>query len=100
MADGIFRPRQPSFNLAVGAASVACTAPQSAPLACTKVRLASTTAAYVTFKAGSAPTALADGTNMLVPANWPEYFTVSPGDYIAVIQQSAGGTLNVTYLTS
>jgi hypothetical protein len=97
MAD-VYRPRNLQFNIAIGASSTACTAGQVVPPGCTKVRLCATQPAYVAFQNGSAPTAAVG--NMLIPANWPEYFVVSPGDYIACIQQSAAGVLNVTYLSS
>ncbi|MGE4259225.1 MAG: hypothetical protein AB7F19_07775 [Candidatus Babeliales bacterium] len=55
------------------------------------VRLASTTACHIAI--GSNPTATS--TSALVFANVPEYVQCSPGDKIAVIQDSASGTLNI-----
>jgi hypothetical protein len=40
------------------------------------------------------PTALA--ADSYLPADRPEYFTCTPGQRIAVIQESAGGKLSVT----
>jgi hypothetical protein len=40
------------------------------------------------------PTALA--TDSYLPADCPEYFTCTPGQKIAVIQEAAGGKLSVT----
>lgn len=44
---------------------------------------------------GSTPQT-AVSTDMLLPADTTEYFRVSPGEYIAVIQSSTGGTVYVT----
>lgn len=57
-----------------------------------KVRVVVTTAAYILF--GTAPTATSAGVYM--PADQPEYFTVSPGEKVSAIQVSSGGTLHVT----
>lgn len=57
-----------------------------------KVRVVTTTAAYV--KIANAPTAAA--TDMYMPADSPEYFTVSQGQKVSAIQVSAAGTLHVT----
>ena len=43
------------------------------------------------------PTALA--TDSYLPADRPEYFTCTPGQKIAVIQEAAGGKLSVTEVT-
>ena len=40
------------------------------------------------------PTAAA--TDPLMPANWVDYFTVNPGQKIAVLQAGTAGTLSVT----
>jgi len=58
----------------------------------TKVRIVCTSAAYIAF--GAAPTATTAG--VYVPADSPEYFTVSPGEKVSAIQLSSGGTLHVT----
>jgi hypothetical protein len=56
------------------------------------VRVIVTAAAYV--KIGNSPTATA--ADMYMAANWPEYFTVTPGQKVSAIQVSAGGDLHVT----
>lgn len=58
------------------------------------VRLVATSACYVKF--GTAP--VATTSDMYLPADTPEYFAVKEGASwkVAVIQASAGGTLNVT----
>lgn len=58
----------------------------------TKVRVVVTSAAYV--KVGNSPTAAA--TDVYMPADSPEYFTVSAGMKVSAIQVSAGGNLHVT----
>lgn len=57
-----------------------------------KVRVAVTTAAYI--KVDKTPTATTS--DVYMPADSPEYFTVSPGMKVSAIQVSAGGTLHVT----
>jgi hypothetical protein len=59
-----------------------------------KVRVVTTSAAYI--KIGVSPTATSAGVYM--PADSPEYFTVSAGEKVSAIQASAGGTLHVTEL--
>ena len=49
--------------------------------------------AYVNIGDGT-PTATAD--NVLIPANWVEYFTVTPGQKAAVLQAGTAGALSVT----
>ncbi len=56
------------------------------------VRLYSTTNCHVRF--GSAPTAVT--TDTFLPAGVPEYFGINPGEIIAVIRNSADGTLYIT----
>lgn len=82
-----------SQNVTVGA-----TATQSAALGSmtTKVRVLSTVAAYVSLIPGKA----ADNTAMILPANFPEYFTVTPGQTISVLQVSSGGTLSIAELSN
>lgn len=60
-----------------------------------RVRLWATTDCHVVF-AGS-PTATTS--DMPLTARVPEYFSVNPGEKVAAIQDSAGGTLYVTELT-
>lgn len=57
-----------------------------------KVRVAVTSAAYV--KVGNSPTATSS--DVYMPADAVEYFTVLPGMKVSAIQVSAGGTLHVT----
>ena len=59
-----------------------------------KVRVLVTTDAFVTTD-GSTPSATSGA---YVPANSPEYFTVTPGQSVKAVQVSAGGTLYVTEL--
>lgn len=59
------------------------------------VRLVVTSNAYVAF--GASPTATTS--DMYMPANVPEYFTMSPGDKVSAIQDAAGGSLIVTEIT-
>ncbi len=56
------------------------------------VRLLSTTDCYFVF--GVTPTATAN--HSLLIANIPEYFTITPGEKVAALQASTGGTLFVT----
>lgn len=59
------------------------------------IRVVLTTAGYI--KIGAAPTATTS--DVYMPANWPEYFTVSPGQKVSAIQDAAGGNLHVTEMT-
>jgi hypothetical protein len=90
MQSTIFRPGG-NQNLTISGDSVAGT-PFSAQIS--KVRLCATVACYVTFS-GNAATA----NDMLVPANFPEKFTVSAGQTPRVIQFSGVGLLSITELT-
>jgi hypothetical protein len=56
------------------------------------VRIVVTSNAYVAV--GVSPTATTSDT--YVPANWPEYINVMPGEKVSAIQDSAGGNLIVT----
>jgi hypothetical protein len=67
--------------------------PISTPNNTSHVRLVATSDCFVVF--GANPTAAA-ATGMLLVAMTPEYFWVSPGEKLAVIQSSAAGTLNIT----
>lgn len=82
-------------NVTVGAASVPTTAGISANIH--DVRLVSTTNCWINV--GAAPTAAFDVNNMYLPANVVEYLHVTPGQKIAVIQNAAGGTLNVAEMS-
>lgn len=101
------------YNIAVGAASVPSPAFQTknpTPFFAdgtvnavnqntNHIRVVSSTACWLAF--GTAPVAAIGGaTSILIPANVPEYFWVYPGEKIGVIQDSAGGTLNVAELVS
>jgi hypothetical protein len=80
-----------SQNVAIGAASV-----QSAAFGelTTCVRVVSTSDCFIAI--GQNPTATTS--SMLLPAGAPEYLAVDAGMKVAVIQQSAAGSLNVTEL--
>ena len=67
---------------------------QTAVLAGKVVRLVAGTDCRVSF--GDSPVALA--TSMLVKANQVEYFRIKTTDKLAVIQDSAPGSLNVTVM--
>ena len=60
------------------------------------VLITATAAAYVTF--GSAPTATA-ANGVMLPANWPTYFRISPGEKVAALQVSGAGVVYVSELT-
>jgi hypothetical protein len=61
-----------------------------------QVRLVATVATNVLIGDGS-PVATAN--NMLLAPNFPEYFTVQPGQKVAAILGSGTGTLYVTEMT-
>ena len=73
--------------VAIGSGSV-----QSAAINSTVVRLVATADCHIVF--GANPTATANDT--LLPANQPEYFVFTPGQLIAVIQDSVPGNLFIT----
>ena len=74
-------------------------APQTQPNNTTHVRLCATTDCWVSF--GSNPTAAVGGaTSILLPGLIPEYFWVVRGEKLAVIQNSAAGTLNIAELAN
>lgn len=62
------------------------------------VRLAATSNCWVSF--GSNPTANMNSNSVYLPANSPEYFYIVAGDRLAVIQDTAAGTLNITELAN
>lgn len=78
-----------SQNVTIGASSL-----QSTAMAGTTqiVRLAPTADCFISV--GQNPTATTSSTLML--AGQIEYIAVTPGQRIAVIQSSGGGTLNIT----
>jgi hypothetical protein len=77
-------------DVAIGAASAASAAFGAQTY---QVRVVATSACRVRIGDGT-PTALA--TDSYLPADCSEYFTCTPGQRIAVIQESAGGKLSVT----
>lgn len=62
------------------------------------VRVTSTTNCWISF--GSSPTAAMASNSIYLPANSAEYFYVLPGEKIAVIQDTAAGTLNIAELAN
>lgn len=60
----------------------------------TKVRVLVTSDAWVLI--GPLGTLATVGTGMYVPAKAAEYFTCTSGQVVSAIQDTAGGTLNVT----
>lgn len=63
-----------------------------------EIRVVSTTACHINI--GSNPTAAAtDNNGIYLPANVVEYLHVTPGQRLAVIQDTAGGTLCVAEMT-
>ncbi|SHM41110.1 hypothetical protein [Bradyrhizobium lablabi] len=77
-------------DVTIGAASAACT--NAFGTQTYKIRVKATSDCRV--KINKAPTATATDTYM--GAGDTEWFTCNPGEKIACIQVSAGGTLNVT----
>lgn len=62
-----------------------------------KARVVLTSAGYI--KIGQAATVVstpAAATDVYMPADSPEYFTVKEGEKVSAIQVSSGGTLHVT----
>jgi hypothetical protein len=82
-----------SQNVAVGAASATVTNAFGSQTYC--VRISTTGACHFRIVEAAGGTALA--TDPLLPTNWVDYITVSPGQKIAVIQDGTStGNLNVT----
>jgi hypothetical protein len=61
-----------------------------------KVRVVVTTAAYI--KVGKTPVT-ATTSDVYMPADSPEYFTIRPGEKVAAVQVSSGGNLHVTEIS-
>lgn len=76
-------------EIAIGVASAA-----SAPFAAQtrQIRVAATSACRIAVGDG---TPVATATDAYLPANQVEYIQVTPGQRIAVIQETAGGKLSV-----
>jgi hypothetical protein len=80
-------------TIAIGASSAAAANPFGAQTR--QIRIVANTACNVQIGDGAAT---ATAASPLLPANWVEYVMVTPGEFIAAIQSSAGGTLWVTEL--
>lgn len=76
-------------EVAIGASSAQSTAISSQAR---KVRLSATSACHISI--GTNPTATASG--FYLPANVVDYLMVSPGQKIAVIQESGAGSLFIS----
>lgn len=75
----------------------------AAPQGVNRVRIVSTTAAYVTIgrtSSGTAPTAdkASTGNSFRIAPNFPETFPITRGDFVAAIQDAASGTLTATFV--
>jgi hypothetical protein len=57
-----------------------------------KVRIAATQAVYIAFAAN--PTATSS--DLVLPANGVETFTITPGHKVAVLQVTSGGIVSIT----
>ena len=74
-----------SQKVALGATSV-----QSTAIAASLIRVVAQGDCHLAF--GANPTAIADGTCLFLPAGMPEYFVITSGNKLAVIQDSAAAT--------
>jgi FtsP/CotA-like multicopper oxidase with cupredoxin domain len=93
--ENTLRWRELTDYITVGAASV-----QSVVFSAqtTEVRVVSSTNCHINI--GQNPTAAAtDNNGMYLPANVVEYFHVAPGERLAVIQDTAGGTMTVSEMS-
>lgn len=77
------------------AVTITGTSAQSAAFAASTkyIRLVSTTACWIQF--GANPTATTTTPSILLAANVPEFFGVTPGQKVAGIQDAAGGKLSI-----
>jgi hypothetical protein len=80
-------------TIPVGASSAAAANPFGAQTR--QIRIVANTACNVQIGDGAAT---ATAASPFLPASWVEYVMVTPGEFIAAIQSSAGGTLWVTEL--
>jgi hypothetical protein len=62
-----------------------------------EIRVVCTSNAWINI--GTDPTATAGDDSLYMPAGLVEYFHVSPGQKVAVIQDSGGGNLVVGFMT-
>lgn len=93
--DSTLRWRGQSDYVSVGVASA-----QSAAFSAHthEIRVVSTTNCHINI--GVSPTAAAtDDNGFYLPAGVVEYFHVSPGEILAVIRDSADGTLSIAEMT-
>lgn len=104
-----------SQTIAIGAGNVVSTAfqvaaapvgsyyppgnPVSSPQQTLHVRLCGTSDCWIAF--GPTPVAAVNGAgSILLPAGVPEYFWVYPGEFVACIQASGGGFLNIAEMVA
>lgn len=98
----VFQIKQPSSR--PGVSQDITTGAESATLANAfgpetfQVRLAAKTS-DVRYRVVEAAGGTAVSTDTLLPAGWVEYITVTPGQKIAAIQDTAAGVLNVTEMS-
>lgn len=89
------RPFWPSIFLGTSQkVTVGASSTQSAAVQSKLVRIFSNVDCFIAT--GTNPTAVADGTNMIIPAGFVEYIAINVGDKIAVIQSASGGFLYIT----
>lgn len=65
----------------------------------TQVRLVGSATAHFAVGVSTVTAVADDGKSVYLPAGEPMLLRVSPGDYIAVIQDSAGGTFYITEMS-
>ena len=91
----VFLARMGSIGASAGEQDAGLGAPGivPGPVGTSHVRLVSTVDCFVSI--GPTPTASAT-TSSFLPASSVEYFPVTQGDQVAVIQSTTGGSLNIT----
>lgn len=82
-------------NVAIGASSAPITNGFAATTS--DIRVVATSNCWISI--GAAPTATNGAGSTYLPANVVEYFHVTGGQKVAVIQDSASGTLSVSEMT-